>query len=57
MPTPPEDVDPIVNKPYTYGNDFQLRIEWSGKATISRFLILCQRILEQYQGIDYVELE
>ena len=56
MPTPSEDVDPIVNKPYTYGNDFQVRIEWSGKATVSRFLILCQRILEQYQGIDYVEL-
>ena len=56
MPTPPEDIDPIVNKPYTFGNDFQLRIEWTGKATLSRFLILCQRILEQYQGIDYVEL-
>lgn len=56
LPTPPEDTDPIVNKPYTYGNDFQLRFEWEGKATISRYLVLVQRILEQYQGIDFVEL-
>jgi hypothetical protein len=56
LPTPPEDTDPIVNKPYTYGNDFQLRFEWQGKAIITRYLILVQRILEQYQGIDFVEL-
>jgi hypothetical protein len=56
LPTPPEDTDPIVKKPYTYGNDFQLRFEWEGRATITRYLILVQRILEQYQGIDFVEL-
>jgi hypothetical protein len=56
LPTPPDDTDPIVNKAYTYGNNFQLRLEWEGRATISRYLILVQRILEQYQGIDFAEL-
>ena len=56
MPTPPDDSDPIVGRPYYFGNDFQFRIEWSGHAQLTRFLVLGQRQLEQYQGTDYVEV-
>ena len=56
MPTPPDDADPIISRPYYFGNDFQLRIEWVGHAQITRILMLGQRQLEQYQGTDYVEV-
>jgi len=56
MPTPPETADPIVGRPYYFGNDFQFRIEWTGHAQLTRFLVLGQRQLEQYQGTDYVEV-
>jgi len=56
MPTPPDDSDPIVGRPYYFGNDFQFRIEWLGHAQLTRFLVLGQRQLEQYQGTDYVEV-
>lgn len=56
MPTPPEDADPIVGRPYYFGNDFQFRIQWVGHAQITRILVLGQRQLEQYQGTDYVEV-
>jgi hypothetical protein len=56
MPTPPADSDPIVGRPYYFGNDFQFRIEWVGHAQLTRFLVLGQRQLEQYQGTDYVEV-
>ena len=56
MPTPPADADPIVGRPYYFGNDFQFRIEWAGHAQLTRFLVLGQRQLEQYQGTDYVEV-
>lgn len=56
MPTPPEESDPIVGRPYYFGNDFQIRIEWVGHCRLSRILVLGQRQLEQYQGTDYVEV-
>jgi hypothetical protein len=56
MPTPPADADPVVGRPYYFGNDFQFRIEWTGHAQLTRFLTLGQRQLEQYQGTDYVEV-
>jgi hypothetical protein len=56
MPTPPADSDPVVGRPYYFGNDFQFRIEWTGHAQLTRFLVLGQRQLEQYQGTDYVEV-
>ena len=56
LPTPPADSDPIVGRPYYFGNDFQFRIEWTGQCRLSRFLVLGQRQLEQYQGTDYVEV-
>jgi len=56
LPTPPEDADPIVGRPYYFGNDFQFRIEWIGHTQMTRFLVLGQRQLEQYQGTDYVEV-
>jgi hypothetical protein len=56
MPTPPADSDPVVGRPYYFGNDFQFRIEWRGHAQLTRFLALGQRQLEQYQGTDYVEV-
>lgn len=56
MPTPPDDSDPIVGRPYYFGNDFQLRIEWTGHCRLTRILVLGQRQLEQYQGTDYVEV-
>jgi hypothetical protein len=56
MPTPPADSDPVVGRPYYFGNDFQFRIEWVGHAQLTRFLALGQRQLEQYQGTDYVEV-
>jgi hypothetical protein len=56
MPTPPADADPVVGRPYYFGNDFQFRIEWTGHAQLTRFLALGQRQLEQYQGTDYVEV-
>lgn len=56
MPTPPDDSDPIVGRPYYFGNDFQLRIEWVGHCRLNRILVLGQRQLEQYQGTDYVEV-
>lgn len=56
MPTPPDTADPIVGRPYYFGNDFQFRIEWKGHAQLTRFLALGQRQLEQYQGTDYVEV-
>lgn len=56
MPTPPEEADPIVGRPYYFGNDFQLRIEWTGHCKLTRILVLGQRQLEQYQGTDYVEI-
>lgn len=56
MPTPPEDSDPIVSRPYIYGNDFQLRLEFLGHFELNRILMLGQRILEQYQGTDTLEV-
>ena len=56
MPTPPEDTDPIISRPYIFGNDFQLRLEITGKFELSRVLMLGQRILEQYQGTDTLEI-
>ncbi|NDI17478.1 MAG: hypothetical protein EBY83_05865 [Verrucomicrobia bacterium] len=56
MPTPPADSDPVVGRPYYFGNDFQFRIEWAGHAQLTRLLVLGQRQLEQYQGTDYVEV-
>jgi hypothetical protein len=56
MPTPPEDADPIISRPYYYGNDFQLRLEFTGHFELNRILMLGQRILEQYQGTDNLEV-
>jgi hypothetical protein len=56
MPTPPEDSDPIISRPYYYGNDFQLRLEFTGHFELNRVLMLGQRILEQYQGTDNLEV-
>ena len=56
MPTPPDTADPVVGRPYYFGNDFQFRIEWVGHAQLTRILVLGQRQLEQYQGTDYVEV-
>ena len=56
MPTPPEDTDPIISRPFTYGNDFQLRLEFTGHFELNRVLMLGQRILEQYQGTDTLEV-
>lgn len=56
MPTPPEDSDPIISRPYIYGNEFQLRLEFLGHFELNRILMLGQRILEQYQGTDTLEV-
>jgi len=56
MPTPPEDTDPIISRPYIFGNDFQLRLEFTGHFQLNRILMLGQRILEQYQGTDTLEV-
>ena len=56
MPTPPEDSDPIISRPYIYGNDFQLRLEIDGHFELNRILMFGQRILEQYQGTDSLEV-
>jgi hypothetical protein len=56
MPTPPEDSDPIISRPYYYGNDFKLRLEFTGHFELNRVLMLGQRILEQYQGTDNLEV-
>ena len=56
MPTPPDDADPIVGRPYYFGNDFQIRVQWVGHCRLNRILVLGQRQLEQYQGTDYVEV-
>lgn len=56
MPTPPEDTDPIISRPYIFGNDFQLRLELTGHFELNRILMLGQRILEQYQGTDTLEV-
>lgn len=56
MPTPPEVTDPIISRPFTYGNDFQLRLEFTGHFELNRILMLGQRILEQYQGTDTLEV-
>ena len=56
MPTPPELTDPIISRPFTFGNDFQLRLEFTGHFELNRVLMLGQRILEQYQGTDTLEV-
>lgn len=56
MPTPPEDSDPIISRPFIFGNDFQLRLEITGSFELNRILMLGQRILEQYQGTDTLEV-
>jgi len=56
MPTPPEIADPIISRPFVYGNDFQLRLEFTGHFELNRILMLGQRILEQYQGTDTLEV-
>ncbi|MFZ9681271.1 MAG: hypothetical protein ACO3CL_07605 [Bacteroidia bacterium] len=56
MPTPPEDTDPIISRPYYYGNEFQLRLEFTGHFELNKLLMLGQRILEQYQGTDTLEI-
>jgi hypothetical protein len=56
MPTPPEDTDPIISRPFIFGNDFQLRLEFTGHFEMNRILMLGQRILEQYQGTDTLEV-
>ena len=56
MPTPSEESDPIISRPYIYGNDFQLRLEFTGHFELNRILMLGQRMLEQYQGTDNVQV-
>jgi len=56
MPTPSEESDPIISRPYIYGNDFQLRLELTGHFELNRILMLGQRMLEQYQGTDNVQV-
>jgi hypothetical protein len=56
MPTPSEESDPIISRPFIYGNDFQLRLEFTGHFEMNRILILGQRMLEQYQGTDNVQV-
>lgn len=43
LPTPPGDLDSSTGVPNNVGHSFQLRLEWSGTARFSKFLMGCEQ--------------
>lgn len=47
---PPEQADPLTNRMFSHGYDFQARIIWTGNATLQKMFVHCQTLVEQVGG-------
>jgi len=47
---PREQADPITNRMFSHGYDFQARIVWTGNATLQKMFLHCQTLVEQVGG-------
>jgi len=47
---PREQADPLTNRMFSHGYDFQGRIVWTGNATLQKMFLHCQTLVEQVGG-------
>jgi hypothetical protein len=47
---PREQADPLTNRMFSHGYDFQARIVWTGNATLQKMFVHCQTLVEQVGG-------
>jgi len=47
---PREQADPLTNRMFSHGYDFQGRIVWTGSATLQKMFLHCQTLVEQVGG-------
>jgi hypothetical protein len=47
---PREQADPLTNRMFSHGYDFQGRIVWTGAATLQKMFLHCQTLVEQVGG-------
>lgn len=47
---PSEQADPLTNRMFSHGYDFQGRIVWTGAATLQKMFLHCQTLVEQVGG-------
>jgi len=47
---PREQADPLTNRMFSHGYDFQGRIVWTGSATLQKMFYHCQTLVEQVGG-------
>lgn len=47
---PREQADPLTNRMFSHGYDFQGRIVWTGNATLQKMFLHCQTMVEQVGG-------
>jgi hypothetical protein len=47
---PREQADPLTNRMFSHGYDFQARVVWTGNATIQKMFVHCQTLVEQVGG-------
>lgn len=47
---PPEQADPLTNRLFSHGYEFQARLVWTGNVTLQKFFLHCQSLIEQVGG-------
>jgi hypothetical protein len=47
---PQEQADPITNRLFSHGYEFQARLVWTGNVTLQKFFLHCQSLVEQVGG-------
>jgi len=47
---PREQADPLTNRLFSHGYDFQARVVWTGNATLQKMFLHCQTLVEQVGG-------
>lgn len=47
---PREQADPLTNRMFSHGYDFQTRIVWTGSASLQKMFLHCQTLVEQVGG-------
>jgi hypothetical protein len=47
---PREQADPLTNRMFSHGYDFQGRVVWTGSATLQKMFYHCQTLVEQVGG-------
>lgn len=47
---PQEQADPLTNRLFSHGYEFQARLVWTGNVTLQKFFLHCQSLIEQVGG-------